>query len=143
VVDYRYSGLGQDSVARIRAAPRFTAHSVYAGDLFLNVDVFAAAGARLSVFVPTDRGLQDQTWILRFALSFLAVDTTLAPPGGLVVRADIESQNIINESLFRLSVSGVYRYTFSPTHSEDRLVAQDSLQIFSYTVEDELALALR
>ena len=142
-VDYRYSGLGMDHVAHIRQTTRFTAHSMYTGDFFLNMDVFASTGARLSVFIPTDRGIQQQTWIRRFELSFLVVDTTLSPSEGLVVRADTESQNIINESLFTLSVSGVYRYTFRQTHSAVPMVARASLQIFSYTVPDELAVASR
>jgi len=142
-VDYRYSGLGMDHVAHIRQTTRFVAHSIYAGDFFLNMDVFASVGARLSVFIPTDRDLQQQTWIRRFELSFLVMDTTLSPSEGLVVRADMESQNIINESLFTLSVSGVYRYTFSRTHSAVLVVARDSLHIFSYTVPDEFAVASR
>ena len=77
VLHYDYSGDGfavLPSVAEMPRPSRFL--HVFAGDLYLSIDLTNTPNASLQVFVPDDRRLHDARWIPSVMISALVADST-------------------------------------------------------------------
>jgi len=113
--------------------------SVFAGDLYMSIDLLNTPNATLAAVVPTDRRLAAATWIPSFVFSAVVVDATArsaAERPALLVRAGIPSRTWRRSFAVSVSprpyVAPVVQDMFAGVHCEPlihRFEAPDPLRI--------------
>ena len=129
VQHYAYSGDGHSEVATVAEMPRPVLFpDVYAGDLYLNVDLHRTSNASVSVFVPDDRDMDTAAWIPSLVFSALVADST-APSTVARPALDVETvwvsrspPGIVKVSLRLNTVHSVFKLAaFEGVHCEPQL----------------------
>jgi len=115
VMQYEYSGAGHERVPdQLRLQRPAALANVFAGDLYMSIDLLNTQNATLAALVPTDRQLAAATWIPSLLFSAVVVDATArsaADRPALLVRASMFAST--RRHSFGVSVST--RPAVSPT----------------------------